>query len=92
MENKIYITHQLADTLTSLPKQQSEVVAAMIDSLEGDGWKKSRIVAPDKSQGGGLRIFISGGLRLLFRYAPESHLIIVTSVATLDEYPLASGF
>ncbi len=62
----------------------------MIDSLAGDGWKNSQIVAPDSSEGGGLRSYLSDDLRLLFRYVPEQHAIIVTSVAAIYEQELAT--
>jgi mRNA-degrading endonuclease RelE of RelBE toxin-antitoxin system len=91
MENEIYIVNGLADTLDRLPDDKREKVASMIDSLAGEGWKNSQIVAPDDSQGGGLRAFHSGDLRLLFRYAPEQHAIIVTSVAAMYEQELAAA-
>ncbi len=89
MENEIYIANKLADTLDRLSPDQRERVSLMIDSLAGDGWKNSQIVAPDNSKGGGLRAHLSGDLRLLFRYAPETHAIIVTSVTALHEQELA---
>jgi mRNA-degrading endonuclease RelE of RelBE toxin-antitoxin system len=89
VENKIYIVNALADTLDRLPHEKREQVAAMIDALAGDGWRNSQIVAPDDAQGGGLRAALSGDLRLLFRYAPEQHAIIVTSVAAIEARELA---
>lgn len=91
MENEIYIANSLAETLDRLPKDQRERVATMIDSLGGDGWKNSQIVAHDESAGGGLRAFRSGDLRLFFRYAAEQHAIIVTSVAAMQEHQLANA-
>jgi mRNA-degrading endonuclease RelE of RelBE toxin-antitoxin system len=89
MENEVYIANRLADTLKRMPSDQQAHVASLIDSLGGDGWKNSHVVAADNSQGGGLRARISGNLRLLFRYAPEQHAIIVTDVESMQERELA---
>ena len=91
MENEIYIANGLAETLDRVSEADRERVASLIDSLSGEGWKNSQVVAPDDSPGGGLRARLSGDLRLLFRYAPEQHAIIVTSVATMMEHELATA-
>ncbi len=91
MENEIYIANRLAETLKKLPEEQQNRIAKLIDSLGGDGWKNSQVVAADNSQGGGLRARLSGDLRLLFRYAPEQHAIIVTDVASMQERELAAA-
>jgi len=91
MENEIYIATRLAETLKKLPKEQQARIATLIDSLGGDGWKNSQVVAADNSQGGGLRARLSGDLRLLFRYAPEQNAIIVTDVASMQERELATA-
>ena len=62
----------------------------MIDSLAGEGWKNSQIVAHDDSQGGGLRSLLSGELRLHFRYTPEAHAIIVTALYEQTSPPPSS--
>ena len=89
MENEIYIADGLAATFERLAAPDRERVTTMIDSLSGEGWKNSQIVAPDDSEGGGLRARIADDLRLLFRYVPEQHAIIVTSVAAMQERELA---
>ena len=92
MENEIYISTKLANTLDHLTEDQRERVAVIIDSLAGDGWKNSQIVAPDNSQGGGLRSFLADDLLLLFRYVPEKHAIIVASVAATAARELIPAF
>lgn len=88
MENEIYIASEVANTLKRLPLDQQEQVANAIDSLNGDGWQNSQILARDDSPGGGLRAVLSGNLRLLFRYVPEQNALIVTDVASVVEREL----
>ena len=90
MENEIYIANSVGDTLKTLPEETQNRIAALIDSLGGEGWKNSSVVAPDQSPGGGLRAARSGNLRLLFRYAPEQHAIIVAGLDTLHENELVA--
>ena len=91
MKNEIYIASRLAQTLASLSKEQQDRVAALIDSLDGDGLKNSEVLSPDKSQGGGIRAAFLGGLVLFFRYVPEEHAIIVTDVTEMRGEPLATA-
>ena len=91
MENEIYIANEVVEKLDSLPKRERDRVSVIIDSLGGEGWKHSNIVAPDNSKGGGLRARLSGNLRLLFRYSPEQHAIIVVDVADIRTHQLATA-
>jgi mRNA-degrading endonuclease RelE of RelBE toxin-antitoxin system len=91
MKNEIYIANQLIATMDTLPLEQQKRIAAMIDSLGGNGWKKGKIVFADGSAGGGLRVHSSGDLRVFFRYAPEQHSIIVVDAAPLLEEEFAAA-
>jgi mRNA-degrading endonuclease RelE of RelBE toxin-antitoxin system len=91
MKNEIYIASRLAQTLSSLSKDQQDRVASLIDSLNGDGLKNSEVLATDKSQGGDIRAAFLGGLSLIFRYVPEQHAIIVTDVTEMHGQPLATA-
>lgn len=90
MENEIYVANRVADTYKKLPQEEQDRVTSLIDSLNGDGWKNSEIVAPNGSEWGGLRSKLSGNLRLLFSYAPELHAIIVTGITALEERELVA--
>jgi mRNA-degrading endonuclease RelE of RelBE toxin-antitoxin system len=89
MEDEIYITTSMGKQIAELAPTQQRSVQVAIDSLSGDGWKNSQIVAPDNTPGGGLRSVRNGDIRLLFRYSPEVHAIIVVDVASIIERELA---
>jgi hypothetical protein len=91
MEDELYIADSFAKTFETLSPAQQERVAKVIDSLDHGGWKNSQIVSPDGTAGGGLRIVIADDLRVLFRYTPEKHAIVVASVAEIYERQLVSA-
>lgn len=82
MTNQVYLTPNISDTLSQLPKDQQTRVIHAIDSLEEDPLQNSYVIAGDDSPGGGLRAAHAGNLRLLLRYAPESHTVIITDLSS----------
>ena len=91
MTNEIYIASHLAKALGEMPPEQQDRIASLIDSLKNDGWKKSEVLAPDQSPGGGMRAAFSGSLSLIFRYAPEENAIIVTDVNDIGVHQLSGS-
>jgi len=86
MENEIYIASEVANKLKALPPASRIKATELINSLGGNGWENSQIVLPDSKPGGGLRAKLAGNIKLLFRYAPHQHAIIVADVALIYEH------
>ena len=92
MTNQIHIAPDLPETMQRLPKDQRDRVIRTIDSLADDPTGESYIISRDDSPGGGLRAIHTGSLRILFRYAPEVHAVIVTDVSSMvPEQELATA-
>jgi len=89
MTNKVYLSTYANQSLLSLKASEAQVqgVLKTIDSLEEGEAAGSRILYADDSPGGGLRAVNAGDFRILYRYDPESHTVIVADVApaTSDE-------
>ncbi len=90
MVNKIYIADRFGESLKDMPVSEQQKIFDYVETLAGDGWKDSHIVRSDDSEGGGLRASLTGDTRVLFSYAPEDHLIIVTGVMPGSDYELAT--
>jgi mRNA-degrading endonuclease RelE of RelBE toxin-antitoxin system len=90
MENEIYIASEVANKLKALSPASRMKATELINSLSGNGWENSQIVVPDSKPGGGLRAKLAGNIKLLFRYAPEQHAIIVADVASIYERELSA--
>jgi len=90
MENEIYIASKAAEQLKNLSPEGRDRASKLIDSLSGNGWENSQIVVPDSKPGGGLRAKLAGNIKLLFRYAPEQHAIIVADVASIYEHEFSA--
>jgi hypothetical protein len=90
MDNEIYITSLAGSQIERMPSSEQESARAAVDALRSS-WENSQIVMPDSKPGGGLRAQLAGNIRLLFRYAPEQHAIIVADVAAIYERELAAA-
>jgi len=85
MNNEIYLANDLPEILERLSKDQRARVTRTIDSLADDPTGESYVIAGDNSPGGGLRAIHTGGMRILFRFAPEIKSVIVTDVSSMAE-------
>jgi mRNA-degrading endonuclease RelE of RelBE toxin-antitoxin system len=91
MDNEIYITSLASSQIEKMPSNQQERVRAAVEALRNGGWENSQIVVHDAKPGGGLRAKLAGNIRLLFRYAPQEHAIIVADVASIYEHEMAAS-
>lgn len=91
MDNEIYITSLAGSQIEQMPSNQRERAREAVEALRNGGWENSQIVVPDSKPGGGLRAKLAGNIRLLFRYAPEEHAIIVADVAAIYERELTAA-
>jgi mRNA-degrading endonuclease RelE of RelBE toxin-antitoxin system len=91
MSNEIYLTPRVSESLDQLPKDQQTRVVRMIDSFGEDVLRNSIVVAADDSPGGGLRAARAKDYRLLFRYVPETHTVIITDLAKWESEELSAA-
>lgn len=90
MTNEIYIPKELAGVLKSLSPVERRHIVQAIDALEEHVLENSRVISTAGPAKGELREARAGDLRLLFRYTPEDHAIILTDVCShLSETTLA---
>jgi mRNA-degrading endonuclease RelE of RelBE toxin-antitoxin system len=90
MENEIYLTSLAGSQIEKMPSTDRETVRKAVEALRNGGWENSQIVVPDSKPGGGLRARLQGNIRLLFRYSPEQHAIVVADVASIYERELSA--
>jgi len=92
MTNEIYIPNELSETLKGLSKDQKREVVQTIDRLGEDVLDNSYIVPASGPSQGDLREARAGGLRVLFRYLPESNSVIIAEVSSVvQEKAMASS-